>query len=272
MTQKVNIVLSAVVLLVMLITPSCKTSTDLVTADSPRLSVITSQQLAENLDANCTNYTTYTAKYNLSMMGLSTKVQVKIIKDEMVQLSLQPFLGVEVASITIKTDSVYMVDRINSKASADKLSNISTKIPDGAVVKLLQNMLTNSEKPTLQIKKDKINIPKDGADIEVKGQIASIIDETILIDPVEWVINSIYIDIVDYMQLKQNSSNYITTVQGKLPKNIDLSATIRNSIYVEANFELINQSFDKGVNYNTKIPSKCEIVDFKELISTYIPL
>lgn len=73
-------------------------------------------------------YQSLSGKLNLAFStpqkSLSSNATIKIIKNQHIQLSFQPFLGLEVARVDISPDSILFVDRINKKYLAESLSQL----------------------------------------------------------------------------------------------------------------------------------------------------
>lgn len=66
---------------------------------------------------------TFSAKLNVNLQmpdkEMSSRVEMKLIKDSALQLSIQPILGIEVFRIELNKDSVKVMDRINKRYVAE---------------------------------------------------------------------------------------------------------------------------------------------------------
>ena len=64
------------------------------------------------------NFNTLSARLNVDLnlpdKNMSSRVDLKMIKDSVFQLSVQPFLGIEVFRIELSIDSIKVIDRINT--------------------------------------------------------------------------------------------------------------------------------------------------------------
>ena len=68
-------------------------------------------------------FNTLSAKLNVNLQlpdkEMSSRVEMKLVKDSALQLSIQPILGIEVFRIELNKDSVKVMDRINKKDTAN---------------------------------------------------------------------------------------------------------------------------------------------------------
>lgn len=69
---------------------------------------------------------------NISLKGgnnFSSSVQVRMIRDEAIFISLRPVLGIEVGKLLITADSLYAVDKVHKRYIAEKVSILTAGIP-----------------------------------------------------------------------------------------------------------------------------------------------
>ena len=82
-------------------------------------------------------------EYNDGQKDLSSRVQLKMIYNDRFQLSIQPFLGVEVFRIEVTNDSVKILDRMNKRYMIESHENIKGKTEIDFNFHNLQALLTN---------------------------------------------------------------------------------------------------------------------------------
>ena len=69
---------------------------------------------------------------NITLTGsssFSSSVQVRMIKDQAIFISLRPVLGIEVGRLLITADSLYAVDKVHKRYIAEKVSLLTSGIP-----------------------------------------------------------------------------------------------------------------------------------------------
>lgn len=73
-------------------------------------------------------FNTLSAKLNVNLQlpdkEMSSRVEMKLVKDSALQLSIQPILGIEVFRIELNKDSVKVMDRINKRYVAEGYSKL----------------------------------------------------------------------------------------------------------------------------------------------------
>ena len=60
---------------------------------------------------------------------IEDQAYLKMVKDSAFQLSVQPFLGIEVFRAEISVDSVKVIDRMNKRYVADNYANLKGQTP-----------------------------------------------------------------------------------------------------------------------------------------------
>lgn len=61
--------------------------------------------------------------------SFSSAIQVRIVRDQAIYISLRPMLGIEVGRLLITADSLYAVDKVHKRYIAEKVSILTSGIP-----------------------------------------------------------------------------------------------------------------------------------------------
>lgn len=105
------------------------------------------KEFFEQLERDAFHFETISAKLkvnlNLSDNSLSSRVDLKMVKDKALQLSVQPFLGIEVCRILISKDSIIILDRMNKRYVAEDLEALRGQTPVDFNFFNLQALFTN---------------------------------------------------------------------------------------------------------------------------------
>lgn len=92
-------------------------------------------------------FNTLSARMNvdveLSGKLVSSRVDLKMIKDSAFQLSVQPFLGVELFRVEFTPDSVKVIDRMNKRYVAENYQQLKGETPIDFNFYNLQSLFTN---------------------------------------------------------------------------------------------------------------------------------
>lgn len=61
--------------------------------------------------------------------SFSSAIQVRMVRDQAIYISLRPMLGIEVGRLLITADSLYAVDKVHKRYIAEKVSLLTSGIP-----------------------------------------------------------------------------------------------------------------------------------------------
>lgn len=140
-----KVILYVLSMAVLLAVASCKSSKKAVREGSSARKGHT--EFFEKLEQDAFQFKTLTArlKVNLDLPdnSVSSRVDLKMVKDEAFQLSVQPFLGIEVCRIWISTDSIIVLDRMNKRYVAEDLTALKGQTPIDFNFYNLQALFTN---------------------------------------------------------------------------------------------------------------------------------
>ncbi|MDD4777764.1 MAG: DUF4292 domain-containing protein [Fermentimonas sp.] len=105
-------------------------------------------QLFSDINTNSFDFNTFSSRLNMSLSSgtrsLSSKANIRMIRDSAIQISVQPLFGVEVLRFYIDPDSVVILDRMNKRYVEESLNSLKEKYPVGFDFYTMQSILTNS--------------------------------------------------------------------------------------------------------------------------------
>jgi hypothetical protein len=123
----------------------CKTTLN--TASSSAEITKTEESFFTSVLDNALRFNTLSARMNLDFSSLqqefSSRVQVKMVYDDRIQLSLQPVLGIEVFRIELSNDSIKILDRLNKRYVSDNYNQLKNELAINFNFQNLQALLTN---------------------------------------------------------------------------------------------------------------------------------
>jgi outer membrane biogenesis lipoprotein LolB len=123
----------------------CKSSTGM-TASTAEIMKTEEAFFASVLDRSF-RFDTFSARLNLDFSGMkyefSSKVQLKMIRNDRLQISIQPFLGIEAFRIEIADDSIKILDRMNKRFVADSYQHLKRDMDIDFNFQNLQALFTN---------------------------------------------------------------------------------------------------------------------------------
>lgn len=124
---------------------SCKSKKHVIAAAPVEEKV--EQELFADIIDNQFKFKTFSSRVNLNLSSgtksLSSKSNLRILKDQAIQLSVQPLFGVEMIRLYIDLDSIVFLDRMNKRYVKESLEDVKKSYPVGFDFKTVQSLLTN---------------------------------------------------------------------------------------------------------------------------------
>ena len=122
----------------------CKSS--VVTTTSGAAITKTDESFFASILDHSFSFNTFSARMNLDFTGLqqefSSRIQVKMIRDDRIQLSIQPLLF-EMFRIELSNDSIKILDRMNKRYVTDNYHQLKNEFDIDVNFQNLQALLTN---------------------------------------------------------------------------------------------------------------------------------
>ena len=135
----------AFILLIILFLSGCKTSKKVGTVASG--SAKAHNEFFESMEEHSFQFNTMTARLNAELKtaknNMSSRVDLKMVRDSAFQLSVQPFLGIEVFRAEFTVDSIKVVDRMNKRYVAERYADLKGQTPIEFNFYNLQALFTN---------------------------------------------------------------------------------------------------------------------------------
>jgi hypothetical protein len=109
----------------------------------------TINELVYDVIVNHFPYDTFSARLNLNLSveggrSMSSRANIRIIRDNALQISVQPFLGIEMMRLYIDPQSVVIIDRMNRRFVHENISSLQEIFPIGFDFYTLQALFTNA--------------------------------------------------------------------------------------------------------------------------------
>ena len=75
------------------------------------------------------SWETFVASGSVNVAGLNSSFELRMIRNEAIQISIRPLLGIEVARIIITPEKISLYDKMSKTASVAELSSLQEKLP-----------------------------------------------------------------------------------------------------------------------------------------------
>lgn len=153
--------------------------------------VKTHKAFFSDMQSQAFQYQTLTARMNVNLNlpgnSLSSRVDLKMVKDSAFQFSVQPFLGIEIFRAEISLDSVKILDRMNKRYVAENYANLKGQTPIEFNFYNLQALFTNQlfipgKQEVLPKQYGKFKLKQEGSHAEIQIKDAMSILYTFLVN------------------------------------------------------------------------------------------
>ncbi|MDD3979275.1 MAG: DUF4292 domain-containing protein [Proteiniphilum sp.] len=134
-------------LLVILLMAACKSRQQYIYSTAP-VEDKTHNELFRDIIASEFSFQTFTAKLNMNLTSgkksLSSRANIRIVKDNALQISIQPLFGVEMFRLFINPDTVVLLDRMNKRYVMEPIAQLKEHYPVGFDFYTMQSVFTNA--------------------------------------------------------------------------------------------------------------------------------
>ena len=271
---KLSKYLVALLLLVLVGVYSCKSKERIVQADS-ELEDKTNSDLFEDVLIKEINYTTFSSKMNMSFSTgrrvLNSRATLRIVRDEAIQLSLQPVFGIEMFRLYVQPDCFIILDRMNKRYVHESIDNIKKQFPIGFDFYTLQSLFTNAlfipEQTTISTsdyKKFKYSKSSDNYLLSARDK-KSKIDYSFFVNGNDQItLAQMYMSARNYA-LDWNYNEFVLTDNLFFPLEMEILARTEKR-KVETSMSLSSISLNQPLTLDSSIPSSYDKVELEELI------
>lgn len=145
--MKSKLIIFLYMVLIAFVISSCKSRQKVVYSISPVEDKEYSELFSDILSSGF-SFNTLSSKLNMNITtgsrSLSSRASLRMVKDDAIQISIQPLFGVEVFRFYIDTDSIVVLDRMNKRYVKESIDEVKEQYPMGFDFYTMQSILTNS--------------------------------------------------------------------------------------------------------------------------------
>ena len=125
---------------------ACKSKERIIQAQT-ELEEKTNSELFNDVLHKRLEYNTFTSKLNMTISTgtktISSKGNLRIVKDEAIQVSVQPLFGIEMFRLYVEPDYLILLDRMNKRYVKESFADLTEENPIGFNFYTLQSLFTN---------------------------------------------------------------------------------------------------------------------------------
>ena len=218
-----------------------------------------------------------TARLNAELKGtknnMSSRVDLKMVKDSAFQLSVQPFLGIEVFRAEFTVDSIKVVDRMNKRYVAERYADLKGQTPIEFNFYNLQALFTNHIflpgqqfiEPK-QFKRFKLNQEGSTAEIRIKDSLGLLY--TFFADGEEKLLSTYITDPSEQYALQWDYADFRVTDGQPFPQLMDVNVLTNGSSQGGIAFRFSRIQTNVPVNLEFSIPAKYKRITFAQILKS----
>ncbi|MDD4514233.1 DUF4292 domain-containing protein [Massilibacteroides sp.] len=235
------------------------------------------KEFFDSMKEQAFQYTTLSARMNAEITTtdktLSSRVDMKMVKDSAFQLSVVPMLGIELFRIEFTLDSVKVLDRLNKRYVAEGYEGMKGSLPVDFNYYNLQALFTNriflpGEQDITPEKYNRFKLSQEGVKAIAKTQDVMDLLYTFLADGEEKLLSLHVTDKDERYNLYWDYQDFRLVEKQPFPMLMDVRIVANNKQTGKATFSFSRVEPDVPVNLSFSIPSKYKRVTFAQIVKS----
>ncbi|MEG2066838.1 MAG: DUF4292 domain-containing protein [Tannerellaceae bacterium] len=208
---------------------------------------------------------------NMPKNNMSSRVEMKMVRDSAFQLSVQPFLGIEMFRIEISTDSVKVMDRINKRYVSESYAGLKGQTPIDFNFYNLQALFTNrlflpGEQDISARQYNRFLLKQEGTRAEIKVKDVMELLYTFVADGEQKLLSTHISDSSERFLLGWNYTDFRMVEKQPFPMLMETEIVADGAPVGGINFRFSRIQVDVPVAMEFSIPSKYTRITFAQVL------
>lgn len=272
--NKTNLTLAFVLFTALLLT-GCKTTKKVGTVEAGGAKA--HNEFFELVQEQAFRYETLTARLNVDLNlpgnNMSSRVDLKMVKDSAFQLSVQPFLGIEVFRAEISVDSIKVIDRMNKRYVADNYANLKGQMPIDFNFYNLQALFTNQlflpGQQTISPKQyNRFKLKQDGPEAEIQVKDVMGLLYTFMADGEEKILSTSITEPSDRYALQWDYTDFRMAAGQPFPMKMDVQVLKEGASQGGITMHFSRVQTDVPVKMDFSIPAKYNRITLAQIFKS----
>jgi len=253
--------------------PSCKSPKGVGTVEVRGIK--SHQDFFDSMLEQSFRYNTLSARLNAEITTsgntLSSRVDLKMVRDSVFQLSVVPLLGIEIARLEFSTDSVKVIDRMNKRYAAEAYADMKGEMPIDFNFYNLQALFTNylflPGEQEIQAKQyNRFKLEQEGSRAKITTKDALDLLYTFMADGEEKLLSLQIADESKESGLQWNYKDFKIVGTQPFPMLMDAQMVLDNTVVGKTVLSFSRVDLDVPVNMNFSIPANYERITFAQIL------
>lgn len=257
----------------------CKSSRQLKTVDAT--GVKAHNEFFRAMEESSLHFLTMTARLNVDLEAsgetLSSRVDLKMVKDSAFQLSVQPLLGIEIFRIELTRDTIKVLDRMNKRYMVENYEKLRGQTPIEFNFYNLQALFTNhlfipGEREVDRKHYSRFKLRQEGPRAEIRATDAMGLIYTFLADGEEKLLSTHVVDESDRYALNWDYADFRLVEGQPFPMAMDARVMRDGRSVGGLRLYYSRVQLDQPVAMEFSIPAKYERVTFERVVRSIVNL
>lgn len=229
----------------------------------------------QSMEDQSFQFRTLTARLNVDLdipgKQMSSRVDMKMVKDSAFQLSVQPLLGIEIFRIELSRDTIKLVDRMNRRYMIENYANLQGQTPIEFNFYNLQALFTNhlfipGERGISRKHYNRFMLNQEGSAAEIKTKDAMGLLYTFMADGEEKLLSTYVADPSDRYALRWLYEDFRLVDQQPFPTLMDVQVLKEGKSEGGVKIHYSRIQLDEPIKLDFSIPSKYKRITFAQVI------
>lgn len=251
----------------------CKSSKKVGTVESA--SAKAHNEFFQSMEEQSFQFRTLTARLSVDLdfpgNQMSSRVDMKMVKDSAFQLSVQPILGIEVFRVELSKDSIKVVDRLNKRYMAEDYSKLQGQTPIEFNFYNLQALFTNhlfipGEQSLSRKHYNRFKLVQEGPVAEIKTKDAMGLFYTFKADGEEKLLSTYVTDSSDTYALQWLYSDFRLVGKQPFPMLMDVQVLKDSDSKGGVKIHYSRVQLDEPLKLDFSIPAKYNRITFAQVL------
>ncbi len=213
------------------------------------------------------------ADVKIGKTDISSRVDLKILKDNALQLSIVPFLGVEFFRIEMTPDSILVIDRMNKQYIFESFAKLKGQLPITFNYYNLQALFVNrlfypGEKEVTSKYYNKFLLKQEGTMAEVRVKDPMGMQYTFMADGEEKLLSTYITDAANRYALQWTYADFRINGDQPFPNLMDTQVTADGTLMGGIKMYFNRIQTDVPVKIEMVVPDKYKRTTFAEIFKS----
>lgn len=257
----------------------CKSSRKIATVEAGEAKAYT--EFFDSMRGKAFRFETLSARMNAEVLipgkEMSSRVDIKMVKDSAFMLSVQPILGIEIFRLVMDRDSIKIVDRMNRRYLAENYANLKRQTPVVFNYNNLQSLFVNhlfypGENSITPAVYHRFLLNQEGNRAEIRAKDNMGLSYIFMADGEEKLLSTYVTDQSKSFALQWAYSDFrIAEEQQPFPMRMDVNLFTKGTSKGGIRFAFSRLQTNIPVEIEVTIPDKYKRVTFAEIMKMFSP-